>query len=139
MSALDMVSTMEISAAGMRAQTTRMRIIAENIANSTTTRNSPGADPYRRQIPVFQEVLDRKLGIRLVTAAKPVADSADFPMKFDPSHPAANADGYVKTSNVKSMLETIDMKEAQRSYEANLAIIDSTRSLEKQTIDLLKA
>lgn len=135
----DMSSTMMISAAGLKAQSTRMRTIAENIANSATTGVTPGADPYRRQIPVFQTVLDRNLGIKTVKAVDPIGDKSDFMLKFEPSHPAANAEGYVKYSNVKPLTEALDMKEAQRSYEANLSVIDATRSIEKQTIDLLRA
>jgi len=139
MSIVDTSNTMMISAAGLKAQSTRMRIIAENIANSSTTGTSPGADPYRRQIPVFQQVMDRHLGMKVITAEQPIPDKSDFNLKFDPSHPAANAQGYVKTSNVKPLTEALDMKEAQRSYEANLSVIDATRSIEKQTIDLLRA
>lgn len=137
--ALDMNTMMQISASGLKAQTTRMRTIAENIANSNTTGLTPGANPYQRQIPVFAQELDRALGMKMVTAAKPVRDASDFPIKFDPSHPAADAQGYVKMPNVKPMMEAVDMREAQRSYEANLSVIDSTRSMLKQTIDLLRA
>ena len=130
---------MQISAAGLKAQTSRMRVIAENIANSSTTGITPGADPYRRQIPIFKQVLDRSLGVKIIQAQPPLPDKSDFTMKFDPSHPAADASGYVKMSNVKPLVEALDMKEAQRSYEANLSVIDSTRNIEKQTIDLLRS
>ena len=136
---LDMNSMMAISGAALKAQTTRMRVIAENIANAGTTATSAGGDPYRRQVPVFKQVLDRELGMKVVTAQKPVKDMSDFVMKFDPSHPAADANGYVKYPNVQPINEMVDMKEAQRSYEANLSVIDGTRSLLRQTIDLLRS
>ena len=136
---LDMNSMMQISASGLRAQTARMRTIAENIANANTTGLKPGADPYQRQIPVFAQELDRATGLSLVKTVKSVKDTSDFPRRFDPSHPAADSDGYVKLPNVQPMMEATDMREAQRSYEANLSVIDSTRSMLKQTIDLLKA
>ncbi len=136
---VDMSSMMEMSAAALKAQTTRMRIIAENIANAGTTGTTPDADPYRRQIAVFKDVLDRNLGVRVVKAQTPIKDMSDFITKFDPSHPAANAEGYYKLPNVKPIMETVDLKEAQRSYEANLSVIESTRNLLKQTADLLRA
>ena len=136
---LDMNSLMEMSGAALKAQTTRMRVIAENIANAGTTATTPGGDPYRRQVPVFKNMLDKELGLKVVTAQKPVQDMSDFVMKFDPSHPAADANGYVKYPNVQPINEMVDMKEAQRSYEANLSVIDGTRSLLRQTIDLLRS
>ena len=136
---VDMSSMMGMSAAALKAQTTRMRVIAENIANADTTSTVAGGDPYRRQIPVFKDMLDRSLGIRVVKAQSPIKDMSDFITKFDPSHPAANAEGYYKLPNVKPIMETVDLKEAQRSYEANLSVIDSTRNLLKQTTDLLRA
>lgn len=135
---LDLSAMLNISAHGMRAQTGRMRVLAENVANANTTGDTPGADPYRRQIPVFENVLNRELGIKVVTNARPIADMSDFAMRFDPSHPAANAEGYVKTPNVRSIMEATDLREAQRSYEANLAVIDSTRQMIGRTIDLLR-
>lgn len=136
---LDMNAMMQISASGLKAQTTRMRTIAENIANAGTTGLTPGATPYQRQIPVFAQELDRAMGMKMVVAGKPVRDTSDYPVRFDPSHPAADEQGYVKLPNVKPIMETVDMKEAQRSYEANLSVIDSTRSMLKSTIDLLRA
>jgi flagellar basal-body rod protein FlgC len=136
---VDMTSMLQTSAAALKAQTTRMRVIAENIANAGTTGTAPGADPYRRQIPVFRDMMDRTLGIRTVRAMPAIKDMSDFITKFDPSHPAANAEGYYKLPNVKPIMETVDMKEAQRSYEANLSVIESTRNLLKQTTDLLRA
>lgn len=136
---LDMNAMMQVSAAGLKAQTTRMRTIAENIANANTTGVAPGSNPYQRQIPIFAQELDRATGLRTVVAGKPITDSKAFPVKFDPSHPAADASGYVKMPNVNPVMEAVDMKEAQRSYEANLSVIDSTRNMLKQTIDLLRA
>lgn len=135
---LDLGSLLQLSGAGMRAQTTRMRVIAENIANSNTTGLSPGADPYQRKIPVFEQYLDKELGVEVVRAKAPVLDQKEFPMRFDPSHPAADASGYVKTPNVNSLMESMDLRDAQRSYEANLAVIEATRSMLNRTIDLIR-
>lgn len=136
---LDIASMMQISAAGMKAQTMRMRTIAENIANAGVTGTTPGSDPYQRKVPVFQQELNRALGMQLVKAATPAADTTEFPKRFDPSHPAADAQGYVKMPNVKPVMEAVDMRESQRSYEANLSVVDATRTMLKQTIDLLRA
>jgi flagellar basal-body rod protein FlgC len=136
---VDLNTLISISATGMRAQADRMRTLAENIANSSTTGASPGADPYRRKIPVFQQVLDKEMGVKIVKSAKPVFDNSDFPVRFDPSHPAADARGYVKLPNVQGLMETVDMQQAQRSYEANLTVIGEARSMISRTIDLLRA
>jgi len=135
---IDLGSMMEISGHGMRAQTGRMRTLAENIANANTTGQTPGSNPYQRKIPVFEDYLDKKLGLELVRFNKPVLDQKEFPVRYDPSHPAADAKGYVKLPNVNGLMEMMDMKEAQRSYEANLSVIDATRSMIGRTIDLLR-
>ncbi|MGE3769711.1 MAG: flagellar basal body rod protein FlgC [Bdellovibrionales bacterium] len=136
---LDLNSLISISSYGMRAQAGRMRTLAENIANSSTTGTSPGADPYRRKIPVFQQMVNKELGVKVVESGRPIDDMKDFPVKYDPSHPAADAKGYVKMPNVVPLMETIDMREAQRSYEANLTVIEATRAMIGRTIDLLRA
>ncbi|WP_300543113.1 flagellar basal body rod protein FlgC [Maricaulis sp.] len=129
---------MSISAAGMRAQAARMRIISENIANAESTAREPGGDPYRRQIPVFQAELDRVTGLNTVRMSDVDYDQSDFTLEFDPGHPAANDDGYVKTSNVQTLVEMMDMREAMRSYEANLNMIENSRRMEQRTLDLLR-
>lgn len=131
-------SSFYISGAGMRAQGTRLRIISENIANKDSTANEPGGDPYRRKMVTFKNVLDREIGAKLVRPAKISEDLSSFTLEYDPGHPAADETGYYKRPNVKGMLEMMDMREAQRSYEANLSMIQSTKTMVDRTIDLLK-
>jgi flagellar basal-body rod protein FlgC len=129
-------SAMVAAASALKAQQARMRIIAENIANAQSTAKTPGGDPYRRQVPVFQAApIDGTTGVRLAQV-KP--DMSDFSVEHDPSHPAADAKGYVKRPNVNSLIETMDMREAQRAYEANLNVIDTARAMQQRTIDILK-
>ncbi|NHO31821.1 flagellar basal body rod protein FlgC [Acetobacter fallax] len=135
---MDINSTMGISAAGMEAQSQRLRVVAENIANQDTTGSTPGADPYRRKTITFQNTIDQNTGVSNVSVKKIDHDMSDFQMRYDPTHPAADARGYVKTSNVNTMVEIMDSHEAQRSYEANLNTLQTTRSMITRTIDLLK-
>ena len=135
---MDFSSTMGLSAKGMTAQSTRLRVIAENIANSATTGSSPGADPYRRKTVVFANVLDSSLGGEVVKVKGINPDTSAFPTRFDPANPAADANGYVKTPNVNSFVEIMDMKEAQRSYTANLNVMETTRGMMSRTVDLLR-
>jgi flagellar basal-body rod protein FlgC len=136
----DVMNAMQISAQGMRVQGTRIRVITENVANSDTTGLTPGSDPYRRQTITFKNRMDRELGVDLVEVADIGEDmKKPFALKFLPDHPAANADGYVKMPNVNTMLEMADVREAQRSYEANLGLIDQARGMISRTIDLLRA
>lgn len=128
--------TLSVAASALRAQQARMRIIAENIANADSMAKTPGGDPYRAQIPVFEATkIDGAMGVKLA-AVKP--DETPFETTYDPSHPAADAKGYVKLPNVKSLVQSMDMRDAQRAYEANLNVIETARSLEQKTIDLLK-
>jgi len=131
-------STIGISASGMDAQSQRLRIVAENLANQDTTGSTPGADPYRRKTITFAEQVDQDTGASTVSVKEIGQDMSDFQTRYDPSHPAANAQGYVKTSNVDSMAEMIDMREAERSYEANLNTMQITRTMMSRTLDLLK-
>ena len=130
-------TTMAIAASALRAQQARMRIVAENIANADSTAKTAGGDPYRRQVPVFQAktVADGATGVKL-SQVKP--DQSDFVMEYNPGHPAADAKGYVKRPNVNSLIETMDMREAQRAYEANLNIIETARAMDQRTLDLLR-
>lgn len=135
----DVMNAMQISAHGMKAQGARIRIITENVANADTTGLTPGSDPYRRQTISFKNELDRKAGINLVNVEDISVDrEAPFEMKYIPDHPAANAEGYVKMPNVNTLLEMMDIREAQRSYEANLGMIEQARSMITRTIDLLR-
>lgn len=135
---MDFTSTMGLSAQGMAAQSTRLRVIAENIANSASTGSSPGADPYRRKTVVFANALDGALGTNVVRVKQIAPDNSAFPTRYDPANPGADANGYVKTPNVNSFIEIMDMKEAQRSYTANLNVMETTRGMMSRTIDLLR-
>ena len=134
----DLISSLKISAAGMKVQGTRLRVIAENMANADSLPTGPGKSPYRRKNIQFQNVLDRELGLNLVKVKKIGVDKSEFNRRFDPGHPAADEKGYVQTPNVKTLIEVMDMREAQRSYEANLTAIRTARSMMRQTISLLR-
>jgi flagellar basal-body rod protein FlgC len=135
----ELYSAMSISAAGMKAQGTRLRVISENLANSSTAATSPTADPYVRQTVTFKNTMDKKLGFDTVNVSKIAQDkSKPFPTKYMPDHPGADANGYVKMPNVDPLVELMDMKEAQRTYEANLGMIDQSRSMILSTIDILR-
>jgi len=127
-----------MSAAGMKAQGERLRVIAENMANGDSAATTPGGDPYRRKMVTFQNVLDRELNMKLVDVDKVIEDKTELPLKFDPTHPGANEDGYVKLPNVNTLVELMDMREAQRSYEANLNMIEVSKSMLARTLDLLR-
>lgn len=129
---------MQVSAFGMRAQTARMRIISENIANADSTAREPGGDPYQRQIPVFNNELDRVTGVSRVRMSDVAHDQSAFTLEYDPGHPAADADGYIRTSNVNMLVEMMDMREAMRSYEANLNMIENSRRMQERALDLLR-
>ena len=129
-------SAMAVAASALKAQQSRMRVIAENIANAESTAQTAGGTPYRRQIPVFEaRTVDGATGVAM---AEVRPDQSDFRMDYDPSHPAANADGYVMRPNVDTLIEAMDMREAQRAYEANLNVIETARSMESRTLDILK-
>jgi flagellar basal-body rod protein FlgC len=134
----DIARTLRISAAGMRVQGARIRMITENIANADTTAAAPGGEPYRRQVMTFRNAFDREIGADTVRIGKVSRDPSPFVEKFDPGHPAADARGYVRTANVSALIETADLKEAQRSYEANLGVIKASKSMLQQTIDVLR-
>jgi flagellar basal-body rod protein FlgC len=127
---------MAVAASALTAQQSRMRIIAENIANAQSTATTAGGAPYRRQVPVFQSrSLDGATGVSL---AQVRPDQSDFRREYDPSHPAADGEGYVLRPNVDSLIEAMDMREAQRAYEANLNVIETARTMESRTLDILK-
>ncbi|WP_207459440.1 flagellar basal body rod protein FlgC [Azospirillum sp. SYSU D00513] len=135
---MDLYKAMAVSAAGMKAQGTRLKVIAENLANANSTAETPGDLPYRRKVVVFQNMMDRQMQVDTVRVAKVDLDKKDFERRYDPSHPSADADGYVLLPNVNSLVEAMDMREAQRSYEANLNVIDSSRQMLMRTIDILR-
>jgi flagellar basal-body rod protein FlgC len=136
---MDFMKSIAIAASGLRAQAGRMRVIAENIANADSTAQRPGVDPYRRKIPTFTSALDRTLDARVVEIGRVRSDPSEFQLKYQPGHPAADANGNVKYPNVNSLVEMTDMREAQRSYEANVNVISATRRMLQRTIDILKA
>ncbi len=135
----DFLRSMSISTSGLRAQAGRMRVISENIANADSTAKTAGGDPYRRKIPTFSSELDRTLDARVVSLGKVKPDNSDFRVKHEPGNPMADTNGNVKYPNVNSLVEMTDMREAQRSYEANLNIISATRRMIQRTLDILKA
>ena len=135
---MDLAQALSISSRGMQAQTERLRVIAENLANQDSTGSYPGATPYRRRTTVFANVLDRNLDTETVRVRAIVPDTSAFPKKYDPANPAADPTGYVSTPNVNSFVEMMDMREAERSYSANLNVMEASRSMLNRTIDLLK-
>jgi flagellar basal-body rod protein FlgC len=135
---MDFLKSIAIAASGLRAQAGRMRIISENIANSDSTAPSPGAEPYRRKIPTFQSEMDRTIDAQLVTLGRVKTDPSDFRIKHEPGHPAADENGNVKYPNVNSLVEMMDLREAQRSYEANINVIGASRRMIARTLDILK-
>ena len=128
--------TQAIAASALRAQQGRMRIIAENLANADSTSKTPGGDPYRRQAPVFTPT--RVAGAQGVKMSKVEGDKTEFRQEYEPGNPSADAKGYVKLPNVNSLVEALDMREAQRAYEANLNVIETSRAMQARTLDLLK-
>ena len=134
---MDFSKSMSVAASGMRAQTERMKTISENIANANSTSPIKGADPYRRKIATIRPDFDRELDATLVKAGKTIPDKSDFRSQYDPGNPNADKQGYVKLPNVDSLVEIMDMREAQRSYEADLSVMESTKQMLAKTVDLL--
>lgn len=135
---MDFLKSMAIAASGLKAQAGRMRVISENIANADSTAQQPGGDPYRRKVPTFQAEVDRALEAKVVSLGRVRPDGSDFRVKYEPNHPAADPSGYVKYPNVNTLVEMTDMREAQRSYEANLNVIGATRRMIQRTLELLR-
>jgi flagellar basal-body rod protein FlgC len=125
------------AASAMRAQSERLRLVAENMANAESTGDTPGSDPYRRKVPVFESMVDESTGANTVVITDVIEDTSNFQLKHDPSHPAADAEGYVKMPNVNPLIELANMREASRSYEAALNVLDSGRKMKSQLIDML--
>jgi flagellar basal-body rod protein FlgC len=134
-----LTATMRTAASGLNSQSMRMRIVSENLANSESTGSTPGSDPYRRKLPTFSSTLDEVSGADLVAVSRVIRDPSPFRVEFQPDHPAANESGYVKFPNVNMIVEVADMREASRSYEANLQIIKQAREMISMTIDLLRS
>lgn len=134
----DFLNSLKISATGLHAQTARMRVIAENIANADSAARTPDEDPYRRRIPTFRAVFDQEAGGYAVKIGRLAYDLSDFEQRFEPGHPAADERGYVRYPNVNTLIEAVDMREAQRTYEANLNVVSSTRQMVGRTLDILR-
>jgi flagellar basal-body rod protein FlgC len=131
-------ATLSIAGSGLEAQSVRLRVISENIANAQSTGDTPGADPYTRQTISFDSVLDRSLGVPLVRIKTIGQDDSPFKVEHDPGNPAADAGGFVKMPNVDVLTELADMREANRTYEANLQVAKQSAELLGQTVSLLK-
>jgi len=134
----DLLVSSEVSTSGMKAQATRLRVVSENIANADSVGTKPGEAPYRRKTLTFKSELNRATGAEEVKVNKISTDRSDFEKRYDPTHPAAGADGYVKLPNVNPLVEMMDMREAQRGYEANLNAMQISRQMISKTVDLLK-
>lgn len=135
---MDLMDTMQISGAGMQAQSERLKVVAENVANADAVGTRDGTQPYRRKTIAFKDVLDRETGATLVKANKVGTDTSDFQKRYEPSHPMADAEGYVLYPNVNPIMEMMDMREARRGYEANLNVIEASKAMLNQTVGLLR-
>lgn len=134
----DFTVSLQVAAGGLHAQSARMRVIAENLANADSAAKSPDEDPFRRRIPTFNAVFDREMDAYNVRMGRTVFDQSAFESRYEPGHPAADARGYVRYPNIDPLIELADMREAQRTYEANLNVVSSTRSMYGQTLDILR-
>lgn len=128
----------DVAVSGMKAQANRLKVISENMANADSVATEPGGEPYRRQVPTFRNYVDASTGAELVKVDKVVKDNTPFDKKYDPHHPAADEQGYVSLPNVNPLIEMMDMKEAQRTYEANLNVMKTSREMNSRVLDLLK-
>ena len=135
----DFLSSLKIAATGLHAQNARMRVIAENLANADSTGKTPTDQPYRRRIPTFEAQMDQDAGGEIVKIGQIAQDMSHFQEKYEPGNPAADKNGYVKYPNVDPLIEAMDMREAQRTYEANLNVVTVTRQMLGRTLDILKS
>ena len=135
---MDLTDSLFVSAAGLKVQGERLKVIAQNLANADSMATTPGGDPYRRKMVTFRTALDKELGLKTVQVDKVVEDKSEFQKRLDPSHPAADKDGYVKLPNVNALVELADMRAAQRTYEANLKAIEASRTMLQRTVDILR-
>ena len=134
----DFLDSLKISASGLNAQSARMRLIAENIANADSAAKSVNEDPYRRKIPTLRAEFNRELGAYEAKVGRMQFDNSEFETRFEPGHPAADERGYVRYPNINSLIEQMDMREAQRTYEANLNVITASRQMMGRTLDILR-
>lgn len=131
-------SIISVAASGMHAQGERLRVVSENVANANSTGTAEGEEPYRRKIVTFEEMVDRDSGASMVEVADITRDEGAFSLKYDPAHPAANEEGFVQVSNVSPIIEMANMREAARSYEANMNMFEAGRRMRNHMLDLLK-
>jgi len=134
----DFLASLKIAASALTAQSGRMRVIAENLANADSAGKTPGEEPYRRRIPTFRAVLDQEVGGNAVQLGKVAYDMSAFVSRYEPGHPAADEQGYVRYPNVDTLIESMDMRDAQRSYEANLNVVSAARGMVGQTLNILR-
>ncbi len=135
---MELIDTIHISSAGLKAQQDRLKVVSQNVANAESVGTRDGALPYRRQTISFKNALDKETGVTLVQTKKVGVDRSDFVKKFEPSNPQADAQGYVLYPNVNPVNEMMDMREAKRGYEANLNVIEASKSMLGQTINLIR-
>ena len=131
-------SISKTAASGMRAQSERLRLVSENVANSSSTAQTPGGDPYKRKMVSFQSAVDPRTGAAIVSVGEVMHDTTEFTLRYDPPHPAADENGYIKLPNVNPLIEMSNMREAARSYEANLSMIENARQMRRQLVDMLQ-
>jgi flagellar basal-body rod protein FlgC len=136
---MDFMRSIQVAVSGLKAQSGRMRVISENIANADSVPKNANEEPYRRKVPTFERRFDRELEAETVRMGKIARDQSAFNTRLEPGHPAADRNGYVKTPNINSTIESMDLREAQRSYEANLNVVTSTRRMIQRTLELLRA
>jgi len=134
---MNVLDAMQISASGMKAQGDRLRVTAQNIANADTAANTPGAMPYQRKTVIFENVLDRARGVEKVQVDRIDESQGEYTLRFQPSHPGADENGYIRLPKINTLVETMDMREAQRSYEANLGMVRISKDMLGKTIELL--
>lgn len=135
---MDFMKSMAIAASGLKAQSGRMRVLSENIANVDSTSPQAGGDPYRRKIATFRTHFDRAVGASVVEMDRVRRDPTPFRSHYDPNNPGADSLGYVKLPNVNELIEAVDMREAQRSYEASLNVITAARGMIAKTLEILR-
>ena len=135
---MDLIDSVHISSAGLGAQSQRLKVIAQNVANAESVGTRAGQEPYRRKTVSFKETLDKESGVPLVQAAKIGVDRSNFNKRYEPTNPEADKDGFVLYPNVNTMLEMVDMREARRAYEANLNMIEASKSMYTDTLNLIK-
>ncbi len=135
---MDLVKSLKISASGMDVQSIRLRVLSENIANADSLPAESGANPYRRKVVSFQNALDRSLGVETVRIRKIGEAKGEFQRRYDPTHPSSDKDGYVMAPNVNALIEMMDFREAQQSYQANLSVLEVSKRMIVNTIDILR-